>query len=81
MNKIEKDRVKELVVMVSNIQIGVIIELNMATRIVKTSNWWLDFGATIYICKNKTWFKNYEELKKLEEVLMRDHNYAKDLGK
>jgi len=52
-NKNEKDRVNELVVMILNIQIGVITELNMATSVVKTSNWWLDYGATIHICKKK----------------------------
>jgi hypothetical protein len=60
----EKDKVNELVVMILNIQIGVITELNMATSAVKTSNSWLDSGATIHTCKNKAWFKTYEELKK-----------------
>jgi hypothetical protein len=31
----------------------VITELNMATSVVKTSNWWLDYGATIHIWKKK----------------------------
>jgi len=62
------DEVKELVVMVSNIQIGMITELNMATNVVKTSDWWLDSSATVHVCNNKAWFKTYEELKKPEEV-------------
>jgi len=78
---VEKEKVKELVVMVSNIQIGIITELNMTTNIVKTSDWWLDSDATIYICNNKVWFKTYEESKKLEEVLMSNHNSAKVLEK
>jgi len=49
----EKDKVNELVVMILNIQIGVITELNMTTSVVRTSNSWLDSGATIHICKNK----------------------------
>jgi hypothetical protein len=57
---VEKDKVKELVVMVSNIQNGMIIELNMATNIVKTSDWWLNSSATIHVCNNKAWFKTYE---------------------
>jgi hypothetical protein len=36
---VEKDEVSELVVMVSNIQIGMIIELNMATNVIKISDW------------------------------------------
>jgi hypothetical protein len=80
-NMVEKDEVKELVDMVSNIQIGMITELNMTTNVVKTSDWWLDSGATIHVCNNKAWFKTYEELKKPEEVLMGNHNSAKVLGK
>jgi len=80
-NMVEKEKVKELVVMVSNIQIGIITELNMTTNIVKTSDWWLDSDATIYIYNNKVWFKTYEESKKLEEVLMSNHNSAKVLEK
>jgi hypothetical protein len=36
---IENDEVKKLVVMVSNFQIGMIIELNIATNIVKILDW------------------------------------------
>jgi ethanolamine utilization protein EutP (predicted NTPase) len=50
---IEKDEVRELVAMVSNIQIGMITKLNMATNVVKTSDWWLDSGATVHVCNNK----------------------------
>ena len=78
---VEKDEIKEIVVMVSNIQIGMITELNMATNVVKTSDWWLDSGATVHVCNNKAQFKTYEELKKPEQVLMGNHNSAKVLGK
>jgi hypothetical protein len=80
-NMVEKDEVRELVAMVSNIQIRMTTELNMATNVLKTSDWWLDSGATVHVCNNKTWFKTYEELKKLKEVLMGNHNSAKFLGK
>jgi ethanolamine utilization protein EutP (predicted NTPase) len=53
MNMIEKDEVRELVDMVSNIQIGMITKLNIATNVVKTSDWWLDSGATVHVCNNK----------------------------
>ena len=52
-NMVEKDEIKEIVVMVSNIQIGMITELNMAINVVKTSDWWLDSGATVHVCNNK----------------------------
>jgi hypothetical protein len=80
-NMVEKEKVKELVVMASNIQIGIITKLNMTTNIVKTSDWWLDSDATIHICNKKVWFKTYEESKKSEEVLMNNHNSAKVLEK
>jgi len=80
-NMVEKDEVRELIAMVSNIQIGMIIELNMATNVVNTSDWWLDSSATVHVCNNKSWFKTYKELKKHEEVLMGNHNSAKFLGK
>jgi len=78
---VEKDKVRELVVVVSNIQIEMITELNMTTNVVKTSDWWLDSGATVHVCNNKAWFKTYEELKKPEEVLMGNHNSTKVFGK
>jgi len=80
-NMVEKDEVRELVAMVSNIQIKMITELNIATNVVKISDWWLDSGATVHVCNNKAWFKTYEELKKPKEVLMVNHNSAKVLGK
>ena len=66
MNMVEKDEVRELVAMVSNIQIEMITELNIATNVVKISDWWLDSGATVHVCNNKAWFKTYEELKNLK---------------
>jgi len=52
-NMVEKDEVRELVAMVSNIQIRMITELNMTANVVKTSDWWLDSGATVHVCNNK----------------------------
>jgi hypothetical protein len=55
--------------------------LNIVTNVVKTSDWWLNSGATIHVCNNKAWFKTYKELKKSKEVLMGNHNSANVLGK
>jgi hypothetical protein len=70
-----------LIVMVSNIQIGMITKLNMATNVANTSYWWLNSNAIVHVCNNKAWFKTYEELKKPEEVLMGNHNSTKALRK
>jgi hypothetical protein len=53
-----------------------ITELNMKTSVTKTSYWLLDFSVTVHVYNNKALFKNYDELKKPEEVLMGNHNYT-----
>ncbi|KAL5572498.1 hypothetical protein UlMin_022095 [Ulmus minor] len=70
---------EELVAMVYEMCIGMITELNMATA--KSSNWWIDVGATIHVYDKKSMFSTYEEMKNDEVVLMRNHISAKVLGK
>lgn len=70
---------KESVAMVSDMQIGMIIELNMAVA-TKSSDWWLDFGATIHVCNSESMFSTYEE-EEDGQVLMGNHIAAKILGK
>jgi len=53
----------------------------MIISAVKTSDWWMNSGATVHVYNNKVWFKTYEESKKTEKALMGNHNSAKVLGK
>ncbi|GKV29596.1 hypothetical protein SLEP1_g38505 [Rubroshorea leprosula] len=70
----------ELVAMVSDLQVEMVTELNMANP-TKSMDWWLDSSATVHVCNNKAQFKFYEDLKELEEVLMGNNVTAKVLGK
>ncbi|KAI9176433.1 hypothetical protein LWI28_002803 [Acer negundo] len=49
----------DIVAMVSMMHNGMMTELNMAVRIT-SSGWWLDSGATIHVCNDKTQYKTYE---------------------
>ncbi|KAK0599690.1 hypothetical protein LWI29_007694 [Acer saccharum] len=70
----------DIVAMVSMMHIGMITELNMAVGIT-SSGWWLDSGATIHVCNDKTHYKIYEAANDDQMVLMGNHNRAKVLGK
>ena len=70
----------DIVAMVSMMHIGMITELNMAVGIT-SSGWWLDSGATIHVCNDKTQYKTYEAANDDQMVLMGNHNCAKVLGK
>ena len=62
---------KELVAMVFEMQIGMIIDQQLNMAATKSSNLWLDTGATIHICNDKSMFSTYEEKKDDEVVLMK----------
>jgi hypothetical protein len=32
----------------------------MTIGAVKTFDWWMDFGAIVYVYNNKAWFRTYE---------------------
>ncbi|EXC16430.1 hypothetical protein L484_004441 [Morus notabilis] len=53
-----EEKSEDICAMVSELQIGMITETNMAAF--KSSNWWLDSGATIHICNDKTMFLSYK---------------------
>lgn len=59
--------------------VAMVTELHMASVAV-SDDWWLDSGATIHVCNNKSLFKTYV-VDALEEVLMGNHVAAKVLGK
>ena len=67
--------------MIFSLQVGMIIELNMASVTTKNQDWWLDFGATIHVCNDKSYFKTCAEIKELENVLIGNHVIAEMLGK
>ena len=79
-NMVENSGIDNIVAMVSMMHIGMITELNMAA-VIKSSDWWLDSGATIHVCNDKAQFKTYEASTDNQEVLMGNHNSAKVLGK
>ncbi|KAM1386648.1 hypothetical protein ACFX2F_033080 [Malus domestica] len=66
--------------MVSMMHIGMITKLNMAAAI-KSFDLWLDSGATIHVCNDKTQFKTFEASTNNQEVLMGNHNSTKVIGK
>uniref|UniRef100_A0A2N9HK96 CCHC-type domain-containing protein n=1 Tax=Fagus sylvatica TaxID=28930 RepID=A0A2N9HK96_FAGSY len=80
LNTSEANVVDEIVAMVSEMQIGMITEVHMASAAENSSEWWYDSGATIHVCNNKTLFKEYVEAGNGLEVLMGNHNTAKVLG-
>jgi hypothetical protein len=80
LNTREANVVDEIVAMVSEMQIGMVTEVHMASAAKNSSEWWYDSGATIHVCNNKTLFKEYVEVGNGLEVLMGNHNTAKVLG-
>ncbi|KAB2635301.1 S2-RNase [Pyrus ussuriensis x Pyrus communis] len=75
-NMVENSGIDNIVAMVSMMHIGMVTELNMAVAI-KSSDWWLDSGATIHMCNDKAPFMTYEALTNNQEVLMGNYNSAK----
>uniref|UniRef100_A0A2N9EFL2 Uncharacterized protein n=1 Tax=Fagus sylvatica TaxID=28930 RepID=A0A2N9EFL2_FAGSY len=80
LNTSEANVIDEIVAMVSEMQIGMITEVHMASVVENSSKWWYDSGATIHVCNNKTLFKEYVEVGNGLEVLMGNHNTTKVLG-
>jgi len=72
--------VEEIIAMVTDMQIGIITEVHM-TAAINRIDWWFDSGATVYVCNEKTQFKNYVTSIDNEEVLMGNHNSSKVHGK
>lgn len=70
----------EIVVMVFELEISMITKCNMAIT-EKTTYWWNDSRATIYICNNKDLFKSYEMVANNEYVLMGNNDPTKVQGK
>ncbi|GJR28325.1 zinc finger, CCHC-type containing protein [Tanacetum coccineum] len=43
--------------------------------------WWLDFGATTHVCKDRCWFKTYEPVEDESVLYMGDDHFAPVYGK
>ncbi|GJX91098.1 protein kinase, ATP binding site-containing protein, partial [Tanacetum coccineum] len=43
--------------------------------------WWIDFGATTYVCKDRCWFKTYEPVEDGFVLYMSDDHFAPIHGK
>ena len=54
-----EDKSEEICAMVSEMQIGMITEINMVET--KSCDWWLDSGATIHVCNDKKFFISSKE--------------------
>ena len=77
---VAEEEIKELVAMVSEMQISMVTEVHMAA-IIKSQDWWFDSGVTAHICNEKNMFKDYEVAEKGHEVLMGNSNAANVHGK
>jgi hypothetical protein len=72
--------VEQIIAMVTDIRIGMITEVNMATA-TNSSDWWFDSSATVHVCNEKAQFKTYIITTYGEEVLMGNHNSVEVQGK
>ncbi|KAH9672197.1 hypothetical protein KPL70_017637 [Citrus sinensis] len=74
-----ENKSEEICAMVSEMQIGMITETNMAET--KSYDWWLDSGATIHVCNDKKFFLSYKEETEGQMVLIGNNNAAIVAGK
>nr|GEZ70165.1 retrovirus-related Pol polyprotein from transposon TNT 1-94 [Tanacetum cinerariifolium] len=78
-NVVEQVDTTEITAMVSELNIGMIQELHMASVTI-TDDWWHDSGATTHVCNNRDLFKTYKETKDGHEVKMGDNHTSKVIG-
>nr|GEZ71974.1 glucose-6-phosphate isomerase 1, chloroplastic [Tanacetum cinerariifolium] len=76
-NAVEQVDTTEITAMVSELNIGMIQELHMASVTI-TDDWWYDSGATTHVCNNRDLFKTYKETKDGHEVMMGDNHTSKE---
>ncbi|GJZ35132.1 zinc finger, CCHC-type containing protein, partial [Tanacetum coccineum] len=76
---VEQVDTTEITAMVSEMNIGMIQELHMAS-VTTTDDWWYDSGATTYVCNNRDLFKTYKETADGHEVMMGDNHTSKVIG-
>ncbi|GKE94702.1 hypothetical protein Tco_1579557, partial [Tanacetum coccineum] len=78
-NAVEQVDTTEITAMVSEMNIGMIQELHMAS-VTTTDDWWYDSCATTQVCNNRDLFKTYKETKDGHEVMMSDSHTSKVIG-
>nr|GEX16011.1 reverse transcriptase domain-containing protein [Tanacetum cinerariifolium] len=78
-NAVEQVDTTEITAMVSELNIGMIQELHMAS-VTTTDDWWYDSGATTHVCNNRDLFKTSKETKDGHEVMMDDNHTSKAIG-
>nr|GFB17802.1 retrovirus-related Pol polyprotein from transposon TNT 1-94 [Tanacetum cinerariifolium] len=78
-NAVEQVDTTEITAMVSELNIGMIQELHMAS-VTTTDDWWYDSGATTHVCNNRDFFKTYKETKDGHEVMMGNNHTLKVIG-
>nr|GEU67999.1 zinc finger, CCHC-type [Tanacetum cinerariifolium] len=78
-NAVEQVDTTENTAMVSEMNIGIIQELHMAS-VITIDDWWYDSDATTHVCNNRDLFKTYKETKDGHEVIMGDNHTSKVIG-
>ncbi|GKE94842.1 hypothetical protein Tco_1579697, partial [Tanacetum coccineum] len=78
-NAVEQVDTTKITTMVSEMNIGMIQELHMASE-TTTDDWWYDSGATTHVYNNRDLFKTYKETKDGHEVMMGDNHTSKVIG-
>ncbi|GJT26038.1 zinc finger, CCHC-type containing protein [Tanacetum coccineum] len=72
------------IVVISRTEMLVVLERGLRT-IPKTKvdaiAWWIDFGATTHVCKDRCWFKTYEPVEDGFVLYMGDDHFAPVYGK
>nr|GEW34956.1 retrovirus-related Pol polyprotein from transposon TNT 1-94 [Tanacetum cinerariifolium] len=74
---VEQVDTTEITAMVSELNIGMIQELHMAS-VTTTDYWWYDSGATTHVCNNRDLFKTYKKTEDGHEVMMGDNHTSKE---
>ncbi|GKA38068.1 retrovirus-related pol polyprotein from transposon TNT 1-94 [Tanacetum coccineum] len=78
-NVVEQVDTTEITAMVSEMNIGMIQELHMAS-VTTTDDWWYDSDATTHVCNNRDLFITYKETEDRHEVMMGDNHTLKVIG-
>nr|GEV27490.1 retrotransposon protein, putative, Ty1-copia subclass [Tanacetum cinerariifolium] len=78
-NAVEQVDTTDVTTMVSELNIGMIQELHMAS-VTKTDDWWYDSCATTHVCNNRDLFKTYKKIEDGHEVMMGDNHTLKVIG-